>query len=131
MSGIRGKNTTPELIVRRFLHAAGLRYGLHRRDLPGCPDIVLTRLRTVVFVHGCFWHQHPRCRYATRPATNRTFWSRKLLGNVERDARQRRALRRAGWRVFVVWECQVKDERNLTRLVRAIRSAPASLASAK
>ena len=123
MSGIRGRNTKPEVMVRRALHAAGLRFRLHRRDLPGVPDIVLPRWRAVVFVHGCFWHRHPGCRYATTPATNRAFWARKLSQNVLRDARQLRALRQLGWRVFVLWECQAGDPGIISRLLKRIRSA--------
>ena len=106
MSGIRGTNTQPELRVRRFLHSHGFRYRLHDRTLPGQPDIVLPRYRTVVFVHGCFWHQHPGCRFATRPDTNADFWRAKLAGNVARDRRQGEVLMRRGWRVEVVWECE-------------------------
>lgn len=123
MSGIRGKHTKPELIVRRFLHRQGLRFRLHTRELPGCPDIVLRRYRAVVDVHGCFWHQHPGCRFAYMPASNRAFWSAKLGGNTVRDQRNRRALRALGWRVFIIWECEVSDERRLKRLVDSIRES--------
>ena len=110
MSGIRGANTQPELRVRRHLHAAGLRYRLHMRGLPGRPDLVLPRFRTAVFVHGCFWHQHPGCRFATRPGTNAEFWKAKFATNRERDQRKEAELRALGWRVEVVWECD-GDER--------------------
>ena len=106
MSGIRGGNTAPERIVRSHLHRAGLRFRLHARELPGRPDIVLPKWNAVVFVHGCYWHRHPRCRYTTTPATNTGFWNEKFAANVARDARNRQALRRMGWRVFTVWECQ-------------------------
>lgn len=121
MSGIRGKDTKPEMIVRRFLHRHGLRYRLHVRELPGRPDIVLPRHRAVIEVRGCFWHQHPGCRFAYRPKSNRKFWSDKLRSNVERDARNDVALRDAGWRVFVTWECEVHDDARLQRLVNQIR----------
>lgn len=121
MAGIGGKNTKPELSVRRALHAAGLRFRLHRRDLPGRPDIVLPRHRAAVLVHGCFWHRHPGCRYATTPATNREFWQAKFKGNVERDKRQLRELQLMGWRTFVVWECQIEIPSFLRALVAKIR----------
>ena len=110
MSGIRGKNTQPELRVRRRMHAAGLRYRLHAKDLPGKPDIVFRRLRAAVFVHGCFWHQHPGCRLAARPATNTGFWSPKLAANVERDKRAVEQLEMNGWLVEVLWECAVNED---------------------
>ena len=106
MSGIRGKNTQPEMRVRRFLHSRGFRYRLHVRELPGHPDIVLPRYRTVVFVHGCFWHQHPGCKYAAKPDTNSTFWAAKLSRNQERDEAQIAELKNHGWVVVVVWECE-------------------------
>ncbi|HJP89175.1 MAG TPA: very short patch repair endonuclease [Candidatus Limnocylindrales bacterium] len=121
MAAIRGKDTKPELAVRRELHRSGLRYRLHVRDLPGRPDIVLPRHRTVVFVHGCFWHRHEGCRYAYTPKSRQEFWSAKLNGNAERDARDRQRLRDLGWRVEVVWECEVSNER-LSGLTEAIRS---------
>ena len=108
MAAIRSTNTRPEMRVRSALHALGYRFRLHRKDLPGCPDIVLPRLRTVIFVHGCFWHCH-RCKYGSVvPATRADFWAAKRAGNVARDRRNRSALRRAGWHVFVLWECQVR-----------------------
>lgn len=109
MREIRGKDTKPELRVRRFLHARGFRYRLHDRRLPGRPDLTLPKLRTVVFVHGCFWHQHSGCRFAARPATRVAFWAAKLSANTERDMRQRDLLTAAGWRVEVVWECEGQD----------------------
>lgn len=109
MAGIRGKDTKPETLVRKALFKAGFRFRLHRRDLPGVPDVVLPGRRVAVFVHGCFWHVHPGCSYAKTPSTRREFWTRKLARNVERDARAREALLIAGWRVLVVWECATKD----------------------
>lgn len=108
MSGIRGADTKPELTVRRLLHARGFRYRLHVKGMPGRPDIVLPKHRTVVFVHGCFWHHHPACRYATIPDTRREFWLAKLDGNAARDARDRDAIVALGWRVITVWECEVR-----------------------
>jgi DNA mismatch endonuclease (patch repair protein) len=126
MSGISGKNTAPELRVRRFLHANGLRYRLHSRQLPGRPDVVLARYRSLVFVHGCFWHQHRGCRFAYMPKSNRAFWEKKLRGNVERDRRILRQLRRAAWRVKVVWECEVADQDKLAAIVKWIRAGSVS-----
>ena len=123
MASIRGRDTKPELIVRRFLHREGLRFRLHGRDLPGRPDIVLPRRRSIVFVHGCFWHRHSGCRFAATPETRRQFWKNKLAANVVRDARNLKLLATSGWRVFVVWECEVESSARLRRLVRAIRAA--------
>jgi len=120
MAGIRGTNTVPELAVRRFLHRSGFRFRLHGRQLPGRPDVVLPKYRAAVFVHGCFWHRHPGCRFATTPATRRAFWQGKFRENVERDRRQQRALRSAGWRVFVVWECELDRPRRLQRLCKEL-----------
>jgi DNA mismatch endonuclease (patch repair protein) len=121
MAAIRGSNTRPELAVRRAMHKAGLRFRLHRRDLPGTPDLVFPRYRTAVFVHGCFWHRHPRCKNARLPATNAEWWRTKLRANQGRDRRQQRELTAAGWRVLVVWECQLGDDRTLRVLERKIR----------
>jgi DNA mismatch endonuclease (patch repair protein) len=121
MAGIRGRDTRPEILVRSWLHRHGLRFRLHKAGLPGRPDLVLARYRTVIFVHGCFWHRHPRCRYATTPSTNRAFWRRKFEQNVARDTRQRRELGSLGWRVLVIWECQVQAKGVLARLERRIR----------
>ncbi len=109
MSRIRSRDTTPELRVRRILHAAGLRYRLHDKRLPGKPDLVFSRARTVLFVHGCFWHMH-RCKYGKpAPATNANFWAEKRRSNTVRDRKNRVALRKAGWRVLEIWECQTFD----------------------
>lgn len=109
MSRVRTHDTGPELVVRRLLHSMGYRYRLHRKDLPGKPDIVLQRYRTVIFVHGCFWHGHEGCPRATRPATNIEFWTRKLDANLARDARDCTDLERLGWNVVVIWECETHD----------------------
>lgn len=107
MSRIRARNTRPELLLRRALHAAGLRYRLHDRTLPGTPDLVLAGRKAVLFVHGCFWHAHD-CPFGVKPASNRSFWEEKLARNVSRDGEQLDRLRRAGWRTGVVWECALK-----------------------
>jgi DNA mismatch endonuclease (patch repair protein) len=121
MSGIRGSNTRPELIVRSFLHRAGLRYRLHVRSLPGSPDIVLARYQAVVEVRGCFWHRHPGCQFASTPASNRSFWKEKFRENVMRDRRTEKELMALGWRVFTVWECEIADRVKLQAMVRRIR----------
>jgi len=120
MALVPRKDTKPELCVRRFLHAAGLRYRLHDKRLPGCPDLVFRSRRAVVFVHGCFWHRHsdPACKLARLPKSRLDFWLPKLEGNAERDRRNVTALEMAGWRVFVVWEC---ESRNATRLAAVAR----------
>lgn len=120
MSAIKGKNTLPERTVRSYLHQSGLRFRLHTTDLPGRPDIVLPRWGCVVFVHGCFWHRHRGCRFATTPASNARFWQKKFDANVERDRRNTAALRRLGWRVIVVWECSIRST-TLRSVVRRIR----------
>lgn len=120
MSGIGGKDTKPELALRKALHARGYRYRLHHRKLPGRPDIVMPGRRIAIFVHGCFWHRHPECRYATTPATRPDFWAQKFERNVERDAENIAALQDLGWRVAVVWECGLKPadfEANLNQLI--------------
>lgn len=121
MAGIRSKNTKPELLVRRYLHSRGLRYRLHRKDLPGRPDVVLPRYRSVVFVHGCFWHQHPGCRFAVLPKSNSQFWLNKFRDNRQRDERDRQALEALGWNVFVIWECETNEE-HLEKLVQRIKA---------
>lgn len=109
MSAIRGRNTKPELVVRRLLHSLGYRFRLHRETLPGKPDIVLPKYRTVIFVNGCFWHRHAGCRYATFPSTNAVFWQKKFRQNVERDGRNYELLKKLGWNVVIVWECELKQ----------------------
>jgi DNA mismatch endonuclease (patch repair protein) len=120
MSGIRGKNTKPELIVRSFLHRAGLRFRLHAK-LPGKPDLVFPKYRTVVFVHGCFWHRHKSCRFATTPASNVKFWLEKFNANVQRDERVKKQLRNLGWSVLTIWECEAKSQKKLEALALKIR----------
>jgi DNA mismatch endonuclease (patch repair protein) len=123
MAGIRGGDTRPERAVRSFLHRNGLRFRLAVRDLPGTPDIVLPRYRSVVFVHGCFWHRHRGCRFSYTPKTRRSFWLEKFDENVARDRKAARRLRALRWRVFVVWECQVTEAR-LLALCKAVRGQP-------
>lgn len=109
MSAIRGRNTRPELALRKGLHGLGFRFRLHRPDMPGRPDIVFPKYQAVVFVHGCFWHRHSGCRYCTTPASNILFWKSKFAQNEKRDARNESELLARGWRVGVVWECQLSS----------------------
>lgn len=111
MSGIKGRDTKPELIVRKYLHAHGLRFRLAPKNLPGKPDIVLSKYRTVVFVHGCFWHRHPGCEYTTVPTTNAIFWRKKFRENTKRDLRVQKLLQQARWRVIILWECELSQRR--------------------
>lgn len=108
MSRIRGRNTRPELVVRRYLHARGFRFRLHRKGLPCRPDLIMPRFNLIIFVHGCFWHRHEQCSYATHPRTRQDFWSDKFTRNVQRDQRQYHELQAAGWRILVIWECGIK-----------------------
>lgn len=119
MSGIRSRNTKPELLVRSWMHRHGLRFRLHRPDLPGRPDMVFPKYRTVLFVHGCFWHRHPCCRFATTPQANARFWRMKFRSNVRRDRASAAALRLLGWHVVTVWECEI-DARRLAAVRRNI-----------
>ena len=118
MAAVRGKDTKIEVNVRRITHSLGYRFRLHRRDLPGTPDIVFPSRRRVIFVHGCFWHQHSGCRKATLPKTRANFWRTKLAGNKARDKRNIAALKRSGWDVLVIWECETTDREILSRRLR-------------
>jgi DNA mismatch endonuclease, patch repair protein len=109
MSGIRAKNTKPELALRKRLFRSGFRYRLHRKDLPGKPDIVLPRWNAAIFVHGCFWHRHSGCSLAATPGTRADFWKKKFDDNVLRDTRNRESLLESGWRVVTVWECGIRN----------------------
>ena len=111
MKRVRSKNTTPELIVRRFLHTNSFRYSLHNKKLPGKPDLTLAKYRTVVFVNGCFWHGHRNCKNAKTPATNKKFWIDKIEKNRARDTRCRKELKDKNWKVLTVWECQLKKDK--------------------
>lgn len=125
MAAIRSGDTKPEMLVRRFLHAHGFRYGVHNKKLPGSPDLVLRKYRTVIFVNGCFWHGHEGCKYFRLPSSNTEFWQTKISANIERDARTAAELAAKGWRVIVVWECELKTaarrEETLARLAASIR----------
>ncbi|MCC6345678.1 MAG: DNA mismatch endonuclease Vsr [Nitrospirales bacterium] len=109
MSSIRGKNTEPELSVRRLVHAMGYRYRLHSKMLPGRPDMVFTRRKKVIFVHGCFWHMHPKCPKGRPPKSNLDYWLPKLKENRRRDLRNQKELRRRGWQALIVWQCELKN----------------------
>jgi len=113
MSAVRSKNTSPEIKVRKELHRRGLRFRLHKKQLPGNPDITLSKFKLVIFVHGCFWHQHQGCKRATVPATNQEFWQRKFLANKNRDELVQQMLKDAGWNVAIVWECETKSPEKL------------------
>jgi len=119
MSGIRGKDTKPEMLIRRALHGKGLRYRLHDPALPGKPDLVFPRYRAVLFVNGCFWHGHD-CRYFKTPATRTEFWTEKINANRMRDERQVMLLKKQGWRVMVIWECAVRDRTSFDQLTATV-----------
>lgn len=125
MSHVRSKDTTVELVVRKQLHRLGYRFRLHVADLPGKPDIVLPKHRAVILVHGCFWHGHTRCRRATLPESNSEFWARKIRSNVTRDKKNVQALRGLGWRVNILWQCQIRSIEALSRrLVTFLEKVP-------
>lgn len=126
MSRIKGRDTQPEKLVRSLLHRMGYRFRLHRKNLPGKPDIVLPRHRKIIIINGCFWHGHPDCKRSARPATNREFWNEKIDKNVARDARNLEALAELGWAVLVVWQCETKNQHMLTARLRTfLESSPA------
>ena len=129
MARIRGKDTKPELKVRKALHAAGLRFRLQARDLPGRPDIVFRPKRIAVFVHGCFWHRHddPNCKLARLPKSRPEFWGPKLAANADRDRRDLVRLIESGWSVETIWECQLKGKDSLDALVSRIRNTPSAI----
>jgi DNA mismatch endonuclease (patch repair protein) len=125
MASIRNRDTLPERQVRKVLHRLGFRFRLHRKDLPGKPDVVLPKHNMAVFVHGCFWHRHENCRFAVMPKTNQQFWSKKLTGNTRRDAIAIEKLQKLGWRTLVIWECALKSEKHLSNLpIRLARLIP-------
>ena len=113
MSAIKSKNTKPEIKVRKVLHSMGYRFRLHRKDLPGSPDIVLPKYKTVIFVHGCFWHRHENCKYASIPKTRQEFWNKKFKTNIERDLEIQDKIKNLNWRSVVIWECETKNMENL------------------
>jgi DNA mismatch endonuclease, patch repair protein len=115
MAAVHSENTGPEMAVRRIAHALGYRYRLHDPKLPGKPDLVFPSKRKVIFVHGCFWHVHKRCSRATTPRTRAKFWEQKLSGNVQRDVRNRRHLRKLGWTVLTIWQCELKNPTKLRK----------------
>lgn len=122
MSRVKGKSTAPEMTVRRLAHSLGMRFRLHKPDLPGRPDLAFPRYRTVVFVHGCFWHRHPGCKKATSPKSKVEYWEKKFRTNVERDARNATELEQMGWRVLTVWECETKNAELLKAKLDSIRA---------
>ena len=115
MSAIKSKNTKPEIKVRKVLHSMGYRFRLHSKDLPGSPDIVLPKYKTVIFVHGCFWHRHENCKYASTPKTRKEFWENKFKLNLKRDAEVQEKIKNIGWQSVVIWECEVKNKSFLTK----------------
>lgn len=117
MSSIRGKDTTPETIVRSLIHSAGFRFRLHRQELPGTPDLVFPRLRKVIFVHGCFWHGH---KHKSMPKTNTAFWEAKIRANMDRDKQNIKALKKMGWRTLVVWECHTRSKVGRSKLLEKL-----------
>lgn len=122
MSAITGRNTKPEIIVRKFLHAHGFRFQLHKKDLPGRPDIVLAKWKACIFVHGCFWHRHPNCRYASTPKTRPEFWEKKFRDNIARDRKNIELLQANGWHCHIVWECELKGSNDrLDKLIKQLK----------
>jgi len=125
MSRIRGKDTAPELRVRRLVHALGFRFRLHRRDLPGRPDLVFASRHKVIFVHGCYWHRHAGCHFAYTPKSNISFWEAKFAANVARDSQAINDLNASGWSILIIWECEACDEETLrTRLIEFLAHQP-------
>lgn len=122
MSRVNGKNTSPEMRVRRVAHSLGFRYRLHRKDLPGTPDLVFPKRRIALFVHGCFWHRHPGCKKASTPKTRTDYWNAKFTSNVSRDVSVIKKLNGLGWTVSVIWECQTKDDEFLSELFMNMKS---------
>ena len=120
MSRIRGKDTKPEIVVRSLLHAMGYRFRLHRKDLPGKPDIVLPKYNTLIFVHGCFWHRHDGCKYAYMPKSRIEFWKKKFEGTIKRDIEHLKKLNGMGWKIQIIWECEINNIDTLKRKIRSI-----------
>ena len=124
MSQIKNRDTKPELVVRSLLHRMGYRFRLHRKDLPGKPDIVLPKYKTVIFVNGCFWHRHPRCKFAYTPKSRVNFWKQKFADNVLRDKKCKRELLKLGWNSLIIWECEVSNLDSIRALLRELRLPP-------
>lgn len=124
MGRIRGANTKPEMLVRQLVHGMGYRYRLHRRDLPGTPDLVFPSRRKIIFVHGCFWHRHEGCRFAYEPKSRQEFWARKFEQNLKRDKAALAALRAAGWKVMIIWECETRNVEEISQRVRMFLDSP-------
>lgn len=125
MSRIKGKDTKPEMLVRKYLHAQGFRYKLHDKTLPGKPDLVLPKYKTVIFIHGCFWHGHTNCKYFKIPQTRTQWWTDKISYNKSKDRQTVKAIRKDGWKIIIVWECNLKKgkaEKTLNKLVSALNS---------
>ena len=121
MSAIKSKNTKPEIKVRKLLHSMGYRFRLHSKDLPGSPDIVLPKYKTVIFVHGCFWHRHQNCKYASTPKTRQEFWNKKFNENINRDKINQENLSSKGWKIIIIWECEIKNKKiNLEQIFKKV-----------
>ena len=118
MSRIKSSNTKPEIIVRSLLHNMGYRFRLHRKDLPGKPDIVLPMYKSVIFVHGCFWHRHKGCKNTTTPKTKKVFWREKFKANVNRDRKAQEELKSMGWKILIIWECELSDLDKVKRFLK-------------
>ncbi|NKB48162.1 MAG: DNA mismatch endonuclease Vsr [Alphaproteobacteria bacterium] len=123
MRAVKGQDTKPEMAVRRMVHAMGYRYRLHRKDLPGKPDLVFASRKKIIFVHGCFWHGHDCARGARVPKSNRHYWEAKIMGNKDRDKKSEKALSKDGWDVFTVWECELKDHQAVSENIEAFLKA--------
>lgn len=120
MSRIKNRDTQPEKVVRSLLHRMGYRFRLHRKDLPGKPDIVLPKYKTIILVHGCYWHRHEDCRYAYTPKSNVKFWNQKFDANIKHDKKVKKTLQNSGWKVHIIWECETKSEDKLVNIIKEI-----------
>ena len=121
MSAIKSKNTKPEIAVRKVLHSMGYRFRLHSKNLPGSPDIVLPKYKTVIFVHGCFWHRHENCKYASTPKTRKEFWNKKFNDNILRDKKNLEILSSLGWKIIIIWECEIRNKKiNLEQIIKNV-----------
>ena len=118
MSAIKSKNTKPEIAVRKLLHSLGYRFRIHKKNLPGSPDIILPKYKTVIFVHGCFWHRHENCKYASTPKTRKEFWENKFKANVKRDLDIQEKIKNIGWKYVVIWECEINNKSKLKNIFK-------------